>query len=219
MKNVFVLTLLAVGAMASAAITVPNADFENGTYVHWTGNTMPNNWDAYWNSIDAWGSASSVYAGTDGSNNYIVANVDGTDALGGFAVAFTAEIALAGTSVSAGDTVSLQADIMALNGLNGGGVILKMESWAGGVLIAGSDIETPIGGITDSWAPYSIDYTIWAGADAVKVVLGTSTGWGWANETASSYAFDTISVVPEPATLSLLGLGALSVFRRRRSSI
>jgi hypothetical protein len=211
MKKVFVvLALLAVAGIASAELVVPNSDFEGGTYTHWTGAIIANSWDAYWNQLEGWGAPSSVHW----ENGYMVADVAGTKG-GGYAVAFTGEVALAGTGVSGGDVVTFSADIKALNGLNGGGAILKMESWAAGAMIPSSALEVLISGVTDNWANFSMDYTIANGADAVKFVIGTSTGWAAPNAMDSSYAFDNLSVVPEPATMALLGLGALLLKRRK----
>jgi hypothetical protein len=211
--------LLAIIAMVGIAnaVIVPNGDFEGGTYSHWTGAIIPIEWDAYWNQLDGWGAPSSAYYDSEGPNGYVVADVDGTfPDNGGYAVIFSIGdgLSLASIGFSPGETVTFAADIIDLiEGGGGGGAILKMESWAGGAMI--DVLEVPIIGIAESWANFSMDYTIAAGAEYIKLVVGTSTGWVGPNPVASSYGFDNLTLVPEPATLALLVLGGL--FLRRRS--
>ena len=212
----FLLAVFATVGIANAVI-VPNADFEGGTYTHWTGSIIPNEWDAYWNQIEGWGSPSSAYYDSQGSNGYVVADVDGTTGGGGFAVVFSIGdgLSLASIGFSPGQTVTFAADIIDLiQGGGGGGAILKMESWGGGAKL--DELEVPIAGITESWANYSMNYTIAAGTDHIKLVVGTSTGWAAPNAVPSSYGFDNITLIPEPASLALLGLGGLLLRRRRK---
>lgn len=212
-QTILLLAGLAMIGIANAAV-VTNGDFEGGTYTHWTGAIIPNDWDAYWNELESWGAPSSAYYETDGSNGYVVADVDGTQG-GGYAVVFSgAEVSLASLGLTAGQTVTFSADIIDLvDGGGGGGAILKIESWAGGANIG--SLEVAIDGVTASWANYSMEYTIADGADAIKLVVGTSTGWSSANAVASSYGFDNLTLVPEPTTLALLGLGGLLLRRKK----
>ncbi len=120
---------------------------------------------------------------------------------------------LASLGLTAGNSYLFQLDMISLgNVLPTSG--MKMESWNGATFLGDStDINFAI---NTSWATYSFNYTVAAGADSVKFVplmvvdpIGASTG------------FDNIgvhgAVVPEPTSLALLGLGSVAVmFRRRR---
>ena len=69
--------------------------------------------------------------------------------------------------------------------------------------------------ILNTWTPADL-----SGLGQVKSVVFTLSGsdsdpfYGWLN-TPAYFAMDSLSAVPEPATLSLLGLGALAALRRR----
>ena len=82
-------------------------------------------------------------------------------------------------------------------GLFGGGSI-------GGVELAQEGLST-----ASDWSSFSFDATVDAAYDEVAVVFVISGDGG-------VRGVDNVSVVPEPATMSLLGLGALALIRRRR---
>ena len=208
------LLLAAFAVIGTANALIPNADFEGGTYSHWTGSIIANEWGAYWNQIEGWGSPSTVYWETDGTNGYMVANVDGTQGGGGYAVAYLESvISLAALGISPGDAIIFSADIIDLiSGGGGGGAILKVESWAGASNIHA--LEVVIDGVTTEWKNFSMDYIVADGADSIKLVFGTSTAWGGPNPAPSSYGFDNLTVIPEPTTMALLGLGAVLLRRR-----
>jgi hypothetical protein len=120
---------------------------------------------------------------------------------------------LASVGLTAGNSYVFSLDMIMLSG-SGVTSGMKMESWNGATLLGDSgDINF---NITTSWATYTFNYTVLAGADSIKFVplmvvdpIGSSTG------------FDNIGVfgatVPEPTSMALAGLGAaLLVIRRRK---
>jgi hypothetical protein len=140
------------------------------------------------------GSPSGATTTNISGNTSALMYVDGTTSGGGFAVIVQIVTNLSTTGFGGGDTVTLSADIRALAGLNGGGALLKMESWAGGTIIPGSALEVQITGATESWDNYSMEYTIASGADEVRVIAGVATAYGGANATDSYYLFDNLAV-------------------------
>ena len=179
-KLIVLLALLAMPVIASASILVfDNADFHDG--------------------FTGWGVAGDV-AFSDGGGYGVM---DGVAGGWGVLVATDAGISLASLGVSAGDTITVEMDMILLGGAGNPGI--KLESWGSGANISYTpDMTAPI---TSEWATYSWDYTIAAGADALKFVAI----WGG----GASVGYDNLSIVPEPATMALLGLGAL-VLRRKK---
>ena len=116
------------------------------------------------------------------------------------------ELSYFGLGLAPGDTITVEMDMKSLSGPSGTGG-LKMESWtASGVLHYTVDMLKPI---TDSWGTYSWDYTIAPGATHLKFVPLSVSG--------DNVGFDNVGVVPEPATLGLLGISAAAMmFIRRR---
>ncbi|MEJ6579477.1 MAG: PEP-CTERM sorting domain-containing protein [Akkermansiaceae bacterium] len=88
---------------------------------------------------------------------------------------------------------------------------MKIESWTAGVGTNNSgDITFAT---TASWANHTFNYTVQAGADAIKFVPLMV-----AQPTGSSVGFDNVgvNVVPEPSSFSLLGLSLAGLLARRR---
>jgi hypothetical protein len=72
--------------------------------------------------------------------------------------------------------------------------------------------EAPANGNpSDDWQQHSVDFTPTQSTVTVFYKGGTNTG------DASITRVDNFAIVPEPATLALLGLGALPLLRRRRA--
>jgi hypothetical protein len=116
---------------------------------------------------------------------------------------------------SGGDTMNFLFDMKA-DGSNAGETGIKVESWADGAFIAGSDIQRDIDVANSDWNTYSHSYTLAPGANQFKVVLvGTNTGGevGFDN-----IKIDNVSAVPVPAAAWLFGsaLAGLTAIRRRK---
>jgi hypothetical protein len=170
--------------VTTSALPIVNADFESGG----TGWTFESN--------SGWGDPSGATTTNDSGNGAALAYVNGSEdnGNGGFAVVYQG-IDLTQTAFSADDILTLSADIKALPGQNGGGAILKMESYKNGsTLNADKEVIIPV---TTNWVSYSIDYTIASGADEVRAVVGTTTGWGGPNPTDSYYLFDNVALSGE----------------------
>jgi len=90
----------------------------------------------------------------------------------------------------------------------GAGINLKfMDSGWGYIDYKWIDLLSSSSEGTGEWTPFSATFTAPAGAELVEVKL-TMGGWG------SLYA-DNVSIVPEPASLVLLGLGGLTLLKKK----
>ena len=106
--------------------------------------------------------------------------------------------------LSGGDTMTFTMDMkgFTIDGQPG----VKVEAWSSSGHLA--DTGEMRLDVTANWETYSWDYLLPAGSTHYKIVpLGD---WG-----AGSTGFDNASIVPEPTTMALLGLGAL-VLRRKK---
>jgi len=200
------LAILAMAGMASAALLVPNGDFETaitdfGTDANWR--TDGGEWGAggYTPSYHATGGNGGGYAQIEswGDNwsifvNPVTAGLDG----GG--------IPLAALGVTAGNTETFTFDMKNFAGTNPGG--LKVEAWRADNTLAGYLPDWRPALATTEWVTQTVDWTV--PADATKLIFVPV--WG-ANSTVG---FDNIGVVPEPATFGLLGLAGAAVFVLRR---
>ena len=69
---------------------------------------------------------------------------------------------------------------------------------------------------TATYSPFSISGVVPAGADLGRVVYAIQTFTGTSN-TGTVFVDDVSLTVPEPTALSMLGLGAVAILRRRRA--
>jgi hypothetical protein len=105
---------------------------------------------------------------------------------------------------------------------------IQYESHNGTAIGAPDILQIPAGSVgvyngsngATPWIPYSVSGIAPAGATQADVVIGWQNG-GLDGNTGGQSAFATsvglTAVVPEPATLSMLAIGSLALFARRRA--
>ena len=189
MKLLTAVAVLAMVGVASANILVPNGNFELGN----TG----------W--VEASGGATYSYPASGGNPNGY-GQMDG----GSWALLIPngdSPMDVTTLGVVAGTSIEVAVDMNMTAGSTAG---LKVESYnsVGGQLnyieLTTTDVKTA--GAFDS---YTFSYSVPAGTAGMKIMPLTLFG--------SSAGFDNVGVVPEPATLGLLGITAAAMaFIRRR---
>ena len=118
-------------------------------------------------------------------------------------------------ALNAGEKYELSADVY-----NHGGPVV-LELLVGGVVVA-PDAATDPALIAGDWVELTRTYnSLPLGDVTIRIGTDNSDGLGgtvpWTGNRASFDNVD-ISIVPEPATMALLALGGLGLFRRRRNS-
>ena len=197
-KLTLIAAVVAMAAVASAQIYIPNGQFT-------AGNTD-------WAEANGGSAAVFSYPATGGVGNSPYGQIE--EAGGGWAVLVspTAPGVLGGgwdvgiLGVTPGTTETFTIDLKTFAGTAGGG--LKVEAWGANVLLGNSgDVNAP--GAFADWTTFTFDWAVPLGTDKMIFV----PLWG----SASTVGFDNVGVVPEPATLGLLGIGAAAmvVIRRR----
>jgi hypothetical protein len=187
-KVLLVLGLVAMVGVAQAVL-IQDGDFET-----------PGNIE-----VGAWGGATAFSAGDAGSDGaYGIIDGIAIMVLGQGPASPGVGPGLLPAGLSGGDTMTFTMDMIGIT--IGGQPGVKLEAWnSGGVISDTGDMRLDV---TANWETYSWDYLLPAGTTHYKIVpLGD---WG-----AGSTGFDNASIVPEPATMALLGLGAL-VLRRKK---
>ena len=193
-KLALIAVIFAMAGLASANILVPNGDFETPGGVSWevAGPAISGFWPN--GGPDGTGDGCSTL---DSRNGWGVLVSNGGAPL---------SLSYFGIGLAPGDTITIEMDMKSFYDVPGIGG-LKMESWTATSLISYTPDMNK--NITTSWATYSWDYTIAAGATHLKFVPLSVSG--------SVVGFDNVGVVPEPATLGLCAISAAAMqFIRRR---
>ncbi|MHC4232355.1 MAG: hypothetical protein ACYSO7_11555 [Planctomycetota bacterium] len=176
MKNLLaLLCVLAVIGTASAAL-VNNGDFEDslGTAAFWEFATSA-----------SFGTPGEEPTGGNPDGNVTIETPDNMWAVWYQSISEKLDV----LGIPAEETVTFSVDIKNLSGnLVSGG--LKAESWNGDVGSL-SDSGDQLFTTTTSWATYTYDYTLFAGADALKFVL-LNVNYG--NTSGAKYAYDNAEI-------------------------
>jgi hypothetical protein len=209
MKKLLVVLMMCLVVAAAQAIYVENYSFEDPAGVkckNWDGETtypdVPGWTDGGAVSAD---SGLEAWSGTsDGLNRgFLMGNLQGAGDPGVYQVTSYA--------IVAGETYRLTVDLR--NDWNAPTHQLGLYYTAdGGATLVELVMETV--DITGEWAAYTAQYTVGAADAAIGnnlVIKLNNNGAGWSN-------MDNVrlDLVPEPATLSLLGLGTMTLLRKRK---
>jgi hypothetical protein len=197
--------LLLVCGVSVQANLLTNGDFALGS----DGTTAPNNaalaWSQY-NSSGGWNNRET--SGNPIPGNYLLAigAAGGYGAFGWQDVAGTAGVTYTLSADAALDNWWKNAGYLKIEFYNAGGTspanLVGFAELSPHFAQAGYDTGLP-------WANYSITGTAPAGTATVRAVLGT---WG----EGGTARFDNAVLVPEPATMIMLGLGSLFMARRKK---
>ncbi len=190
------MAVLAMAGVASATL-IPNGDFENGGD-QWTEASGGGIIFAYPATGGNGGGYASMDA-TSGDWGVLVSPPEAGNVGGG--------IAIGDIGVTAGAVNTFTIDLKTIAGAGAGG--LKVEGWNAANGMTGNSGDILATSASATWQTLTFDWAV--PADTTKMIFVPL--WG-AN---STIGYDNVGVVPEPATLGLVGLvGGAMLFIRRR---
>lgn len=219
MKKLLVLLLLLAMAGIASADIMPDGGFESGS---WSGHNAyvynSTNWgygthNHVTSPPDAYSGAKFMSFGLPASGaayswtSYLYVGWETFDS--GWAAAWQQ-----GLVVSGGDVLQASSYIKQLSGPAGGAGFMKIE-WYNDTGKLGQDIESFVA--TASWAQVTGSlFTAPAGTTNVTMVVGNESWTGGLMGTAIGFDNVSLTIVPEPMSIALLGLGGL-ILRRRKA--
>lgn len=209
MKKIIVfIVVLALAGMAQAEILSANRGFEAGNTTDWlqwaSGAGGTGGWQSWLDTFTV------INDGTAYEGDYygqLTQSLSGGQTWG-YNVAWQGEVPV----ISAGPgNYTMSAWVRSTTTTQ---AILKLEAWDNdpcGInnLLADERLNAIVADGT--WQFITADFVLPAGTASVRAVIGDNTG-------AFSIDYDAVSLVPEPMTIALLGLGGLFLRRRKRKA-
>lgn len=204
MKKIIVfIVVLALAGMAQAEILSANRGFEAGNttdWLQWASGGAP--WQ---DSLDTF---TVINDGTAYEGDYygqLTQSLSGGQSWG-YNVAWQGEAPV--ISAGPGD-YTMSAWVRSTTTTQ---AILKLEGWdVGAVNLLLADERLNAFVADGTWQFITADFVLPAGTASVRAVIGDNTG-------EFSIDYDAVSLVPEPMTIALLGLGGLFLRRRKRKA-
>lgn len=179
-KNVAIIAVLLLAGLANAAVTnlFPNGNFDSPAGANWA---------------EVFGGGTTTYSyPTSGGNPGGYGIMNNTSGWGIWVGGATTPLSLTSLGLVAGGTYTFVMDMKNITGTGIGK--LKIESWAGGVMLSDSG-EIAASSQSGSWATYSFPVTLNAGATGIKVVPVAGA--------ASQIGFDNLGVIVTSAPLTV----------------
>jgi hypothetical protein len=203
-KLIVFIMVLAICGMTRAELLTSNRGFENGDtsdWMQWASGSGTGGWQSWLDTFTI--NSGGAYEGTyyaeitqSGSENW------------GYNVAWQGEA----TTVSAGAGSLTMSAWVRSNDVPD--PILKLEYYDPCDVKISEEVTHNAITMDGTWQQISNVFTAPVGTDHVRAVIG----WDLAATTGGSFSvhYDAVSLVPEPMSIALFGLGGALVLRRRR---
>jgi PEP-CTERM motif len=195
---------LSLGALAQGSINLENADISPGVALNTAGNYFSGTY-----SLQVW-LLNSTAAGTPTALDGMSAQAAESAMI---ADGFIQEASFIGQTITAGNAGTFNLGEVDMAGVTtaGSSVTIALLAWTGSSASWNAAVSAGANGGLISFINPTADYTVTPHPTAPSL-----TGW---NSVGQDLVMTKLSPVPEPTTLALAGLGALSFlgFRRRKA--